>query len=82
VHVLRIWRAPAVLDDGQPLWLCNTQTMRFGRPLTAFGLWMPVDGDAGAHRLVRDALEGFEQQESPHPRGTTPVLRVRMPPRG
>jgi membrane protein DedA with SNARE-associated domain/membrane-associated phospholipid phosphatase len=82
VHVLRIWRAPALLEDGQPLWLCNTQTMRFSRPLTTFGLWMPVAGDAGAHRLVRDALQGFEQQESPHPRGSTPVLRVRMPPRG
>lgn len=82
VHVLRIWRAPALLEDGQPLWLCNTQTMRFSRPLTTFGLWMPVDGDQGAHRLVRDALQGFEQQESPHPRGSTPVLRVRMPPRG
>ena len=82
VHVLRIWRAPAQLEDGQPLWLCNTQTMRFGRPLTTFGLWMPVDGDEGAHRLVRDALHGFEQQESPHPRSNTLVLRVRMPPRG
>lgn len=82
VHVLRIWRAPALLDDGQPLWLCNTQTLRFGRPLTTFGLWMPVDGEEGAHRLVRDALQGFEQQESPHPRSDTLVLRVRMPPRG
>ncbi|MBL8263163.1 MAG: VTT domain-containing protein [Xanthomonadaceae bacterium] len=82
VHVLRIWRAPAQLDDGQPLWLCNTQTMRFSRPLTAFGLWMPVAGDVTAHRLVRDALRDFEHQESPHPRSSVPVLRVRMPPRG
>ncbi|MFZ5635715.1 MAG: VTT domain-containing protein [Pseudomonadota bacterium] len=77
VHVLRLWRAPALLDDGRPLWVGSSQTLRFSRPIPAFGLWMPERDDGRAHALVRDALTDLERIESPHPDGGLPVVRLR-----
>ncbi len=81
-HVLRLWRAPALLDQGQPLWVGSTQTLRFTRPIPAFGLWMPEPDDGEAHALVSAALTtqapaGIEHQEAPHPDGGLKVLRLR-----
>ena len=82
VHVLRLWRAPALLDQGQPLWVGSTQTLRFTRPIPAFGLWMPEADDGEAHALVSAALTaqtaaGIEHGEAPHPDGGLKVLRLR-----
>lgn len=81
--VLRLWRAPATLDDGSPLWLGSTQTLRYSRPYGVFGLWRPVVDSGIAHAALRDALRGpelrgFDMRESPHPRAAdAAVLRIR-----
>lgn len=77
IHVLRIWRAPVLLDEGQPLWVGSTQTLRWSRPIPAFGLWMPVADDGMAHARVRTALAGFDGADAPHPHGGLRVLRLR-----
>ncbi|KGM54476.1 membrane protein [Lysobacter arseniciresistens ZS79] len=74
---LRIWPAPAVLDDGTPLWLGTAQTLQAGKPFGAALLWRPVADGGAAHAAVRGAIAGFEQVEAPHPDSTMPVLRVR-----
>jgi hypothetical protein len=78
IQVLRLWRAPARLDDGRiPLWMGSSQSLQLTRPLSAFALWQPELDHGAAHDAVRDALDGFELRESaPAPAGM-PVLRVR-----
>lgn len=80
IHVLRLWRAPALLDDGTPLWLGSSQGMRLTRPWSAFALWQPQVDHGAAHAAVRDALDGFEVRESTPMSAAIPVLRVRMQP--
>jgi hypothetical protein len=82
IHVLRIWRAPALLDNGQPLWIGGTQTLHYIRPIPAFGLWMPEPDDGAAHVQLRAALIDLEHTdlelaEAPHPDGDLPVIRLR-----
>ena len=77
IHVLRVWRAPALLDSGQPLWIGSTQTLRFVRPTPAFGLWMPQPDDGAAHARMRAALGDLQAAESVHPDGDLHVLRLR-----
>ena len=77
LQVVRLWRAPARFDDGTPLWLGSTQTLRHTRPLSAFALWQPDADRGGAHRALRDALDGFELRESTPAHSTVSVLRVR-----
>ena len=77
IHVLRVWRAPALLENGQPLWVGSTQTLRYIRPIPAFGLWMPEADGGEAHALVSAALTGLERAEAPHPDGGLRVLRLR-----
>ena len=75
--VLRLWPAPATLDDGTPLWMGTAQTLRYQKPLRAASLWLPVADDGHAHAQVRAALLEFEHVEAPHPDGGGPVLRLR-----
>ena len=77
ILVLRLWHAPAVLDDGTPLWLGSTQTLRYTRPFDAFGLWQPQADTGGAHAALRDALDGFALREALHPAAAVAVLRIR-----
>jgi membrane protein DedA with SNARE-associated domain/membrane-associated phospholipid phosphatase len=77
VYVLRLWRAPALLQEGQSLWIGSTQTLRFTRPIPAFGLWMPQPDDGDAHALVSKALRDLQRAESKHPDGDLAVLRLR-----
>jgi membrane protein DedA with SNARE-associated domain len=58
-QVLHVWRAPAVLDDGSPLWLGSAQTMRHRRVLDTIGLWQPVPDRDAADAAVRVALSAF-----------------------
>ncbi len=76
-HVLRLWRAPALLDSGQPLWIGTTQTLRFVRPTSTFGLWMPQPDDGETHAQVSAVLNDLPHAESEHPDGGLPVLRLR-----
>ena len=76
LQVLRLWRAPARLDDGAPLWLGSTQSLAWTHPLHAFGLWRPVEDGGGAHAALRDALDdAFPATESGG--DGTRMLRVR-----
>jgi LssY C-terminus/PAP2 superfamily len=77
IHVLRLWRAPALLDSGQPLWIGTTQTLRFVRPTPTFGLWMPQPDDGETHARVSTALNDLQRAESEHPDSNLPVLRLR-----
>ena len=76
-HVLRLWRAPALLDSGQPLWIGTTQTLRFVRPTSTFGVWMPQSDDGETHAQVSAVLNDLPRAESKHPDGGLPVLRLR-----
>ncbi|TXI49278.1 MAG: phosphatase PAP2 family protein [Lysobacter sp.] len=77
LYVLRIWRAPVLLEDGQPLWMGTTQTLRFERPVRGFGLWVPkAHGDAARERLRAD-LDGLPMAESERPGDGPVVLRIR-----
>ncbi len=76
LQVLRLWPAPARLDDGTPLWLGTTQTLAYVQPRRVFGFWRPVDDAGTSHAALRDALgSSFPIRES-NGDGTR-VLRVR-----
>ena len=78
LHVLRLWRAPARLDDGTPLWIGVTQILEFQRPLSGlFGIWLPAVDDDAPYLALRDSLSGLEVREEAHPQGGMPVLRLR-----
>jgi hypothetical protein len=76
---LRLWPAPAQLDDGTPLWMGTAQTLRYQKPLRAAALWLPVADDGDAHAQVREALRAFTPVEATHPDGGGLVLRLRVP---
>ena len=76
-YALRLWRAPATLEDGGPLWLGTTQTLYLSKPLGAVTLWLPKPHDGEAHALVTAALAGFDIEQSPHPHNGVTVARVR-----
>jgi hypothetical protein len=65
-QVLHVWRAPAVLDDGSPLWLGSAQTMRHQHVLDVVGLWQPVPDGGAADAAVREALAGFPAHAVEH----------------
>ena len=77
VEVLRLWRAPAVLDDGAELWLGTSQSMLYTRPFGAFGLWQPQPDAHGVHRGLREVLDAFPSREEVHPQSGVQTLRVR-----
>ena len=79
-YALRLWSAPAILNDGTPLWIGSTQTLHLTRPLDVAMLWLPEPVDGQAHALVHRALADFNGEESTHPDGGTRVLRLRTTP--
>ena len=79
ILVLRLWHAPALLDDGMSLWLGSTQTLHYTRPFDAFGLWQPQADDGGAHAALRDALDGFALHERPNPIADTKPTAAASP---
>ncbi|KAB8316143.1 phosphatase PAP2 family protein [Tolypothrix campylonemoides VB511288] len=74
---LRLWPAPAALDDGTPLWIGTAQVMTLARPFDAAALWRPELGDRRAFDALRRALDGAEAVEDRRADGGMPVLRVR-----
>jgi len=77
LQVLRLWRAPVLLDDARPLWIGTVQTLVYTEPLWGlFNLWRPLP-DNGVWRAVRDDLDGFEMEAAVHPQSGGWVLRVR-----
>lgn len=77
VEVLRLWRAPAHLQNGTELWVGTSQSMLYTRPFNAFGLWQPQPDAHGVHRGLREILEAFPAREDVHPQSGVPTLRVR-----
>ena len=76
LQVLRLWPAPARLDDGAALWIGTTQALAWAHPLHAFGLWRPVDDNGASHEALREAIgDAFPMRESET--DGTRVLRVR-----
>jgi len=81
LQVLRLWRAPVLLDDARPLWLGTVQTLVYTQPLWgAFNLWRPLADGGEAWCALRDDLDGFEMHEGMHPQSGMRVLRVRIQP--
>ncbi|MCF7223222.1 bifunctional DedA family/phosphatase PAP2 family protein [Marilutibacter chinensis] len=80
LYALRLWPAPAALDDGSPLWLGSTQRLHLARPLDAAALWRPEPDDGESFTQVREALSGFSPVEEAHPATGLPVLRLRTAP--
>jgi hypothetical protein len=79
IKLLRLWRAPVQLVDGEPLWVGTTQVLHYAEPFGLFGLWLP-DPDTGVtHDEVRAAMAGFAMEQSPHPHTGVEVLRLRVP---
>lgn len=76
-EVLRLWRAPARLENGAELWVGTSQAMRYTRPFGAFGLWQPQADAQGVHRGLREVLDGFPSREDVHPQSGIPTLRLR-----
>ncbi|MGY0558733.1 MULTISPECIES: bifunctional DedA family/phosphatase PAP2 family protein [unclassified Lysobacter] len=79
-YALRLWPAPAALDDATPLWIGTTQTLQASKPLGAAVLWLPAPHNGEAHGRVADALKGFDSIQAQHPHNGVPVLRVRINP--
>jgi len=81
LQVLRLWRAPVLLDSGHPFWIGTVQTMTYTQPLWGlFNLWRPVVDNGDAARTLRDELQGFEVDEAGHPQSGIRVLRAKMEP--
>lgn len=76
-HALRLWRAPAALHDGTPLWIGTAQTLRLVKPLDTVAIWRPEPADSGAYVHLRTTLAPLGALEAPHPANGTPVLRLR-----
>ena len=79
-EVLRLWRAPARLADGTPLWVGTTQTLHYTQPFGVFGLWQPREDGGAAHAAARAALAtvpGMQVSEARHPQSGGAVLLVR-----
>jgi membrane protein DedA with SNARE-associated domain/membrane-associated phospholipid phosphatase len=74
LQVLRLWRAPAQLADGAPLWLGTSQAMHYTRPFDMLALWQPRADAGAAHAAVRDALQGLRVREAA--RDGIEVIRV------
>lgn len=78
LQVLRLWPAPAQLNDGTALWIGSSQTLHWQQPLGLFGIWTPIEGDSSAHAAVRAALAALNLRESVSDTAgqAHPVLRV------
>lgn len=76
LYALRLWPAPAALDDGTPLWLGASQRLHLARPFDAAALWRPEPDDGEALAQVREALKAFAPAEATHPITAQPVLRL------
>lgn len=80
-YVLRLWPAPAGLDDGAPLWIGSAQTLRYQRVFNLIGLWRPTHETEAALAAVGAATAGLPQRSGRHPDSKLPVLRlVTVPP--
>ena len=71
--MLRIWPAPAQLDDGTPLWVARYERMQARERLRLLTLWQPLPHD--------DNLPTDLQETNGISANGNGVLRVRIAPR-
>ena len=64
VEVLRVWPAPARLEDGTPLWVGRFETMQARKRLRLLMLWKPLPSTAGLPADMRSALSMFPHQDA------------------
>ena len=76
LHVLRLWPAPARLEDGSALWIGSAQTLRHQRAFDLVGLWRPIRETEAALQAVGEATAGLPQRSGVHPDSKLPVLRL------
>ncbi|TKR30689.1 phosphatase PAP2 family protein [Luteimonas gilva] len=74
---LRLWPAPARLNDGAPLWIGTAQVLEYRRPFGVAGLWQPMQDPQPAHAALREALRGADAREERNPKSGGVVLRMR-----
>ncbi len=60
IDVLRVWPAPARLEDGTPLWVGRFETMQSRRRLRLLTLWQPLPAAQGVPADLRAAVDAFE----------------------
>ena len=63
IDVLRLWTAPARIDDGTPLWVGRFETMQVRRRLRLLMLWKPLPVPAGLPADVRTELATFPHDD-------------------
>lgn len=63
IEVLRLWPAPARIEDGTPLWVGRFETMQARRRLHLLLLWKPLPPQTGLPADVRAALSTFTHQD-------------------
>jgi len=63
IQVLRIWPAPARLDDGTPLWVARFETMQARKPLRLLMLWKPLPSTTGLPTDVDAVIATFPHVE-------------------
>jgi membrane-associated phospholipid phosphatase len=73
IEVLRIWPAPAQLDDGTPLWVARYERMQAHKRLRLLTLWQPLPHG--------DALPADLQQMAGVSAAGDAAVRVRVAPR-
>ncbi|MDI1252540.1 bifunctional DedA family/phosphatase PAP2 family protein [Thermomonas sp.] len=64
IEVLRVWPAPARLEDGTPLWVGRFETMQARKRLRLLMLWKPLPSTAGMPADMRSAISTFPHQDA------------------
>jgi membrane protein DedA with SNARE-associated domain len=64
VEVLRLWPAPARLEDGTPLWVGRFETMQSRKRLRLVTLWKPLPSTTGQPTDVDAAIAVFPHVEA------------------
>jgi len=63
IEVLRLWPAPARIEDGTPLWVGRFETMQARRRLRLLMLWKPLPPQTGLPADIRATLSAFPHQD-------------------
>ncbi len=64
IDVLRLWPAPARIQDGTPLWVGRFETMQARKQLRLLMLWKPLPSQAGLPADVRVTFSTFPHQDA------------------
>ncbi|MEO6154542.1 MAG: LssY C-terminal domain-containing protein, partial [Thermomonas sp.] len=62
IEVLRVWPAPARLEDGTPLWVGRFESMQARKRLRLLVLWKPLPSTTGLPADLRAVIATFPQR--------------------